>query len=106
MQVTYCQPVVMLMAVHAGELPLGSRVPPGAGFGPAPALSKLSVLCWMCARAAPPSRQWTAPGSRASFWAQPNYNLMNYKSLPLAGLLVFRSEEHTSELQSLRHLVC
>src|ERR1035438_1380172 len=43
----------------------------------------------MCARAAPPSRRWTAPGSRASFWAQPNHNLMNYNSLPLAGLLPF-----------------
>lgn len=43
----------------------------------------------MCAQAAPPSKGWTAPGSRASFWAQPNYNLMNYKSLPLAGLLAF-----------------
>src|ERR1035441_1204080 len=89
MQVMYCQPVVKLLAVQAGELPPGSRVPPGAGSGPAPALSKLSVLCWMCAQAAPPSRGWTAPGWRASFWAQPNYNLMNYKSLPLAGLLVF-----------------
>src|ERR1035437_8423197 len=89
MQVTYFQPVVRLLAVHAGELPLGSRVPPGAGSGTAPALSELSVLWWMCAQAAPPSRGWTAPGSRASFWAQPNYNLMNYKSLPLAGLLAF-----------------
>jgi hypothetical protein len=29
----------MLLAVDAGELPLGSRVPPGTGSGPAPALS-------------------------------------------------------------------
>src|ERR1035438_8142845 len=89
MQVTYCQPVVRRLAFDAGELPPSSRVPPGAGSGPAPALSELSVLCWMCARVAPPSRGWTAPGLRASFWAQPNRNLMNYKSLPLAGLLVF-----------------
>src|ERR1039458_4603637 len=43
-------------------------------------------------------------GSDELFWGYPNWkilwNLQRYANLPL------RSEEHTSELQSLRHLVC
>src|SRR5205814_10534660 len=58
------------------------------------------------------SRAKRRPGSREGSFRvrsegrQPIDGADRHRALSGAGLLPFRSEEHTSELQSLRHLVC
>src|SRR5262245_64319252 len=71
-------------------------------WGPPSSLSPEKVT-----KAAPASIAWRTPGSsRNHAGRRGSHGVVSSRSPEPASLRDERSEEHTSELQSLRHLVC
>src|SRR5687768_18045525 len=68
------------------------------------ALAGVSSPAWVVAAAEP--APVAAPHDSGSVKAEAEITFSGYQSLANGGGILFRSEEHTSELQSRLHLVC